>query len=160
MDVFTPDDFRYQYVWKSTQYQNNQFRFYVMACHDVHVNLSPREGEVYYEAVLGGWNNTMSVIRLANVHLQEHQGTGIVNCNEWRLFWISWTEATIRVGKGSELFKNTFLEWNDPSFAGINHLSFSCGYGSSGQWVFNEDRGLYSSLLICCIICRPYRSPN
>lgn len=145
--AFTPDDFRYQYVWKSTQNKNSQFRFLVLACHDVHINMSPREGEVYYEAVLGGWNNTMSVIRLANVHMQEYLETGIVHCNEFRQFWISWTEATIRVGKGTELFQSTFLEWNDSNFAGVNHLSFSCGYGSYGIWAFNENLGHCSSAL-------------
>lgn len=138
--VRTPDDFRYEYVWKTTDYKNNQFRFGVLACHDVHINLSPEKGKVYYEVVIGGWNNTQSVIRMGGAHMQEYQETGIVGCQQWRPFWISWTESTIRVGK-SDTFTNTFLEWHDQSFVGISHLSFSTGYGSEGFWAFNDDLG-------------------
>ena len=106
--AYTPDDFRYQYVWKSTQFKNNQFRFLVMACHDVHINLSPNEGAVYYEAVIGGWNNSMSVVRMANVHMQEYMETGIVHCNEFRQFWISWTEENDPSWKRNRTFPKHF----------------------------------------------------
>lgn len=145
--VGTPDDFRYEYVWKTAEFKNNQFRFDVLACHDVHINLSPEKGSVYYEVVIGGWNNTKSVIRMGGAHMHEYQETGIVGCQQWRQFWVSWTESTIRVGK-ADTFTNTFLEWHDQSFVGINHLSFSTGYGSEGFWAFNDDLGEYLRRLL------------
>ena len=54
------------------------------ACHDVHVNLSPNEGQVKYEIVLGGWSNTRSIIRTGGAELAEYLADDIVSCDEYR----------------------------------------------------------------------------
>jgi hypothetical protein len=61
----TPDDFKYQYMWKTTDYKNNHFRFFVQAKHDVHINLSPNYGTVYYEVSL----EFSIIFNSVNVHL-------------------------------------------------------------------------------------------
>ena len=141
LGVLTPDDFRYNYVWQTTTYKNNHFRFWVRACHDVHLNLSPVHGERFYEVVIGGWDNSMSVIRFGGSHRVEYRENGIVDCKEFREFWVSWDRGVIRVGKGNEIRRQEFMFWSVEDFGEINHLSMSAGYGSDALWVFNNDLG-------------------
>ena len=56
--VRTPDDFRYQFIWKSLEHKSQFITFGVFGCHDAHINLSPELGKVHYEIVIGGWDNT------------------------------------------------------------------------------------------------------
>src|SRR5207248_541679 len=105
MILFTPDDYRYQYYWKTTEYKNYHFYFRVRACNDVHVALASAMDHVQYqyEIVIGGWNNTQSVIRFRDkVHQVEYREVGIVSCTELRLFWINWEGGNVRVGKGGD----------------------------------------------------------
>jgi Farnesoic acid 0-methyl transferase len=85
--------------------------------------------------------NTKSAIRIGIVNMVEHFENGIVSENEFREFWISWFDGNIQCGKGGEIGQNSFMQWTDPEFVGINHLSVTAGYGSNGTWIFNDDLG-------------------
>lgn len=82
-----------------------------------------------------------SVIRYGGVELAEYMETGILGCSELRYYWITWSNANIRIGKGSELNQLTFLSYTDPVFVGINFISCSSGYGHDAVWVFNDNLG-------------------
>ena len=47
--------------------QHNSFAFRVKACSDAHVTLAPNIGidyyEIYYDIVISGWNNEITMIR-------------------------------------------------------------------------------------------------
>eukprot|EP00745_Piridium_sociabile_P001551 TRINITY_DN109608_c0_g1_i2.p1 TRINITY_DN109608_c0_g1~~TRINITY_DN109608_c0_g1_i2.p1 ORF type:complete len:154 (-),score=22.13 TRINITY_DN109608_c0_g1_i2:515-976(-) len=55
-----------------------------------------------YEVVIGGWNGTKSVIRSqkqSNEPLAElTHDESILDCNEFREFYLTWTEGNIEVG--------------------------------------------------------------
>lgn len=96
--------------------------FEVLACNDAHVllakyfkNTKPAES---YEVVFGCSSNTKVEIRdgagvsiqLLNYHtlnfvvqgvlLASYSESGLMNCAEYRAFWISWDGRKIRAGKG------------------------------------------------------------
>ena len=54
------------------------------------------------EVVLGAANNTLTLVRYLNRtdSLFEVPTPGILSCTEARHFWVSWHNATLRVGLG------------------------------------------------------------
>ena len=54
-------------------------------------------------------------------------------CNDFRWFWISWTQNVISFGLGNVTLTNTFVYFQDPDFTPIRHMSVaSSGYY---QWI-------------------------
>ena len=67
LEVVTPDEYMYETVWKSVK-NRDSFTFQVKACGDAHVILSNEIGQTdsdIFEFSIGGWNNTLSVLRSA-----------------------------------------------------------------------------------------------
>ena len=52
------------------------------------------------EVVLGAENNTKTLFRYRNNSLGEVATPSLLSCTEVRNFWISWHNATLRVGRG------------------------------------------------------------
>ncbi|XP_077862274.1 macrophage mannose receptor 1-like [Saccoglossus kowalevskii] len=108
-----------------------------MATNDAHVALSEDQNDAgaFYEIVIGGWDNTQSVIRRCAqcANLVEVSTPGILVANKWRGFWITWRDGIIKVGKEDE---NAFMEWTDPSPLPVNYAGYSTGRGSEGEFKF------------------------
>ena len=134
--------------------------FLVKAEKDVHVTLSTIKGNLdSYETVIGGWSNAKSAIRLCqqcDPPVMETQHIPL-NANFFQPFWVSWSGGDIRVGQGTELFKDEFLRLDDPNPKSINYVGISTGYGAAGTWIFSEGMLLWknhiwkiSALLALC----------
>jgi hypothetical protein len=93
------------------------------------------------EVLIGGSVNTKSAIRIGTVNMVEYFEDGIVSDTQFREFWISWTDGHIQCGKGGDIGSNLIMNWADPQFVGVSHLSVTSGYGSTALWVFNDDLG-------------------
>ncbi|KAI8489552.1 hypothetical protein Bbelb_327190 [Branchiostoma belcheri] len=111
----------------------------VMAGSNVHIALSSERAELSdtYEIVIGGWNNTKSVIRRAPPGEDKvtQPTAGILSASGCRGFWISWAEdGTIAAGRDGE--SSPFMQWQDPNPLGIGYFGYSTGNGSAGEFRF------------------------
>ncbi|XP_078612531.1 uncharacterized protein LOC144882551 isoform X1 [Branchiostoma floridae x Branchiostoma japonicum] len=133
-------DDQYRYRWNLTAIRDSSlFTFEVRASNDVHVALSSQNYNLddMYEIVIGGWNNTSSVIRRSKggTDLTGSPTPGILSSAESRGFWIAWTvDGTISVGKQGE--SQHFMQWTDPEPLQVVYAGYTTGWGSTGEWRF------------------------
>ena len=75
--------------------------------------------------------------------------SNLLDANNYKPFWISWEDNTIRVGRGYFYGQELLAEATDPNPRLITALGFSTGYQNSGQWQFDEDLGniLFTKML-------------
>ena len=141
MTILTPDDSTYNHGWVAV-HDIESMVFRVLTCADAHIALATNVGafDEAYEVIIGGFNNTMSSIRynkngqsMVNVTTK-----GVLSCFMPREFWISWRDGSINVGRGGEVFVNTFLSWRDLEPDEVNVMQVSSGNGNRAAWVFVE----------------------
>ena len=141
----TPNRYCYQLLLGGRLREGtNAVRFTVAASNDAHVGLSGVSASDHgekYELVLGGWGNTQSVIRSGK------QGKELVRADtpnllggsksEARPFWISWSDHHLRVGKGTAVGQDEFMQV--PLEHGLTtpfkYMLASTAFGSTGEWV-------------------------
>ncbi|KAG0575948.1 hypothetical protein KC19_5G042800 [Ceratodon purpureus] len=110
--------YTWAHYWKLPRMGQGVMSFAVEGNTDIHLAVSarPQTLKPMYEIVIGGWNNTQSVIR------RESGGrnlcvvqTGITN--DTSCFWVSIDDRTkiIQLGRGVPC-QNTFCRWMDPDF--------------------------------------------
>ena len=87
--------------------------------------------------VIGGWNNTKSVIRrckqCTNLATNRHNP---LNRAEFRDFQVSYVDGTIKVYYWDHP-SVLFMEYTDPNPLSIGMVGYSTGWGSTGEFVFN-----------------------
>lgn len=154
---FTPDDKTYRSLSTFTLppkasggYETLFFK--VRARNDAHIKLGCFRNniDIFYEIVLGGWENQVSVMRPRHNNDTANGNDGarlntpnILSGNEDRDFWVSTDGATntIRVGRGTDPTQGQFMSWaNPPSFpwTGSDRVplcfQLRTGWGSTGTW--------------------------
>ncbi|MBT4594966.1 hypothetical protein HOD08_03755, partial [bacterium] len=73
-----------------------------------------------YEVVIGGWDNTKTVIRVQSLDQSVKEFTNkefpeaMINPLEFQKYWISTNKGEIVVGKGDIAEENVVLRWQDP----------------------------------------------
>ena len=101
-----------------------------------------------HEVVIGGWQNTKSVIykdTVNNETVAEKDTLKILDCSEFRDFWIRWdTNGDIMVGQAA-LNTGEILRYTDPDPHPIHSVSISTGEGNLGQWRLDAGAGKYCS---------------
>ncbi|CAH1240852.1 EDIL3 [Branchiostoma lanceolatum] len=124
-----------RYRWDLPRLTGSRFMFEVEAKSDVRVALSSKKEVATYQVIIGGSDNTESVIRRSrqdNNHVTVST-PGIVSPTEYRTFWITWSsDGTIAVGRSGE--GQPFMEWRDPDPLPIVYAGFSTGSRNSDQW--------------------------
>lgn len=90
----------------------------IKGCRDAHIGLSKTEMDSInkrptYEIVIGGSNNTLTYIRQNN--LSKTLGAGVIICNKYLPFWVTWDNDVISFGLGHELYRSTSFSWSDPN---------------------------------------------
>ena len=90
--------------------------------------------------LLGGWSNTRSVIR--TVKQQDPPVASVqntpVDCNEFKPFWIRWTDGVYEVGYGLMVGTDPFMLYNSQSPPMVNAVAISTGFGATGTWLFRK----------------------
>lgn len=87
----------------------------------------------------------------AHMDTERHQ-VHPVDCNKYLPFWISWTNNVIKVGKGIDVGKQTFLTWNDTAPHAVNYVAFATGWGATGKW--KVTRGILLKLCLFVYLLR------
>lgn len=117
-------------------------RFRARANNDVHIAFTSQNNVTSvtaYDIVIGGWGNTRSTLRTGV------EGTECVHTNHNPLsqtffdeFWVSWTGSYVRVGTGTSVGSSYFLSCYQPSMYSVNFIWIRTGWGSSGEWRFEN----------------------
>lgn len=112
----------------------------VRAPNDAHIALTggPNETHPIIEAIIGGWQNTKSVIRKnkSEVNKVECDTPDILSLAEYRVFWIRVTEAAVKIGRAGEAVP--FLSWQDPEPFVVQSIGVCTGGGASGNWIIGK----------------------
>ena len=119
--------------------------FSVRAANDAHVGLfvapqddQPGDGQEMYEIVIGGWANTQSVIRAApqGDNLVTVATPSILDPNEWRQFWVTFSEGTIILGSGliPGASGTEVMRYTDPSPKPVTYVGVGTGFNSGGSF--------------------------
>ncbi|XP_013397767.1 MAM and LDL-receptor class A domain-containing protein 1-like [Lingula anatina] len=139
----TPNTFGYRNVFLDLSGVTS-VSFKLKACSDGHIQLQPTKSspeQMNYEAVIGGWSNTQSVIRDSkNGHVVTTKSK-VLECGALKPFWISWDGGHIRVGQGLATGQGIFLDYINPTKFVVGGLAVSTGYGADGYWEINDPTG-------------------
>lgn len=116
------------YAWEHTEMLtipgSSAVVFDAKATNDIHVCFAETASDrsPLYEVVIGGWNNTQTVIRKGRQN--PHQGHARVNvkqnpqavvaANHWATYWVSVNKGLVLVGRGEIVGQNITLKWQDP----------------------------------------------
>jgi hypothetical protein len=120
----------------------------VQACRDAHIALSELFNNVLtrtYEIIIGGNNNANSFIRdfVTSNEGQRVSTPGIMDCYNYKAFWVSWADFRITVGQGAVVGKSPFLDWVDPEQRVFQGLTISTWYDAPGYWDLSFLEGNY-----------------
>jgi len=137
IQVNTPDILKYKFLPVSGEV----FTFKVRSPNDAYLALSPgtQQGQPIYEIFIGGWKNTKSVIRQNdnNLDVAEVCTPGILNADEFRGFWVRWSDNVISVGHEGET--KAFLSYDAGLLFLVNYVGIRTGWGASGTWLINKN---------------------
>ena len=146
--VTTGDTSTYDSVFFKELAEDKAIVFAVRGKSDAHVGFfSEKKSCVYnctnemYEIVIGGWNNTKSVIRKGSQGSakDERVTQSILSPNEDRPFWADAKNGFVRLGKGKIIGSDIVIKWQDNQSLDPNYVGFMTGFGSTGIWKFSED---------------------
>ena len=62
----------------------------------------------------------------------------ILNCEQFRPFWVSWKHGKFGLGQGSIKEHDVILEVQDPDFVPVYRLVVTFTSEQKGEWIFNE----------------------
>ncbi|XP_067001273.2 uncharacterized protein [Anabrus simplex] len=121
-----------QYVYKPIP--RGALEIDVRSPSNAHISLTTasQETEPMYELILGGWENTASVIRYNRQKPDKvRQDTpGLLSNDEFRRFIIEWNNGHISVKRNGAIL----VEWQDPTPIGVSHFGVRTAWGAQGQW--------------------------
>jgi hypothetical protein len=118
---------------------NNSFELNVKASNDIHIKITNLETE--YEIVLGGWNNTMSVIRQNDKEIFHLIQDNVADDKNTNNFKVVINNNQLNILKNDELL--IYLKIQD-NFE-IKNVYFKTGHLSIGHLTYDttQDKGFY-----------------
>ncbi|CRL00419.1 CLUMA_CG013685, isoform A [Clunio marinus] len=126
------------YTWLPAGPEGIVFR--VRAANDAHIALTSSEGlsNPMIEVFIGGWANSKSVIRKDQTKpdVFETPTPMVLDANEFRGFWIRWSNNYITVGRENEAAP--FMSYSNPDSYPINYVGIRTRRGASGSWIIEE----------------------
>lgn len=142
--IITPDSAEYRYF----PITKTRIKLNIQAAHDARISLrSHLAGDSnVYEIIIGGWGNTMSVIRRSNQehNVAEAETRNILNAQYMCNIWIQWScDGTLNVG---HQHGHVFLSYKDKNPFVINYIGVSTAFGATGEFLIEESP--YTSTVI------------
>jgi len=129
------DDHKYTKITPIVE--NNSFELNIKASNDIHIKIGNKNIE--YEIVLGGWNNTRSVIREINDNGNEIfslMRNYIADDKNYNSYKVKIINDVLCVFKNNELLMNVNIQSNFE----INEVFFKTGYNSVGHLTYNSNK--------------------
>jgi hypothetical protein len=143
--VLTPAKCDYQCLPEVPVSTKTSVSFRVRAKSSAHVALSSVYGdtrESTYEVSIGTERNSVSLIRNGGEGemVARTPSWGILDGEEFRVFWVSWEKNTVALGTGSNPGEDEILRWKVSPEARhtVNCISVSTDTESAGEWEFVE----------------------
>ncbi|XP_043527655.1 uncharacterized protein LOC122538002 [Frieseomelitta varia] len=142
--IVTPDSTEYRYF----PITRSNIRLSVQAAHDARISLRTHLGgdSNIYEIIIGGWRNTISMIKRNN----QEQGVtatetrNILNDQHMCNIWIQWyCDGTLQVGYQSGV---VFLSYKDKNPFVINYIGVGTVWGATGEFLIEESP--YTSVVV------------
>ncbi|XP_054751982.2 C3 and PZP-like alpha-2-macroglobulin domain-containing protein 8 isoform X1 [Lytechinus pictus] len=136
--ISTPNYDEYQFVHPPEEMDS--FSFLCKATSNAKIALSRAQTDfIDYEIILGGLENSQSWISKGRggERLQMTMTPNIVSWEEFRAFWISWTDGQIQIGYGeTKSNASVILTLDDPSAIDmtVQYIGFATGTGSLGEF--------------------------
>lgn len=127
------------YILVTPQIVDNSFELYVKASNDIHIKITNNITE--YEIVLGGWNNTKSVIRENNCEIISLHQNHIANGTYSNKFKVNIVNNIIYIYKNTELLIQQQIIDNFD----IKEIYFKTGHGAVGEikYEITQNNGFY-----------------
>lgn len=120
-----------EYTQIFTSLVDNEFSLIVNATNDVHIKIKDRTLNIFYEIVLGGWNDTKSVVRKNDVEVCSFLKKGLVKNIELNIT-VSIKNNFLGIYKNGNIIFNYEL---DEPFK-IDEIYVKTGYGSAGNFSY------------------------
>ncbi len=102
--------FQPEFQWLSVV-DFSSFVFRVQACQNVELRLAETIGSSDIQITIGA-QNAISYITYGE-HVIREDTPNILNCDEYRTFYVRWTGSTIGVGTGSGIYYNQIIAYSD-----------------------------------------------
>ncbi|CAH1794243.1 unnamed protein product [Owenia fusiformis] len=144
--VYTPTQFKYRLIKEFFEDQNDRptsIIFSVKACKNAMIALSryPTSTNIDTTDIVIGADNRDCKMRTrkptSKLIRKEAQVKDILNCHQWRWFWLSWNDGNIRFGSGREVGENVVLEWSPVEGEKHDVISiWSSTQFTEGEWHF------------------------
>ena len=118
---------------------NNSFELNIKASNDIHIKIT--NDEIEYEIVLGGWNNTISVIRENNKQIFYIEKNNVADENIENIFKVMINDNILYVIKNNEILISQKIKYNFD----IKKIYFKTGHGAIGELNYNTtiNKGFY-----------------
>jgi len=133
------------YISITPELSNNCFELSVRASNDIHIKLTnkPQLPGTVYEIVLGGWNNTKSVIRKDGIEVLSLQKNGVADGNNYNnfKFVIDENENTLDVIKNDKMLMSQEIQ----NGFKLNSICFKTGHDCVGDLNYRatQNKGFY-----------------
>lgn len=142
--IITPDSSEYRYF----PITKSRLRLSVQTAHDARISLRTHLGgdSNVYEIIIGGWGNTMSVIRRNNEdhNVAEAETRNILGAQHMCNIWIQWfCDGTLNIGRQNG---EVFLSYKDRNPFVINYIGVSTAWGATGEFLIEDSP--YTSAVI------------
>lgn len=144
--IETGDDYNYHTILNLDLSSKSMIEFSVMAKNDAHVLLTMGAGGVF-EIVIGGWNNSRSMIRRSKqgAGVVEYSGV-VISDSEFKTFVLDWNNAgVLKLYSKSGTEPLTLLMETPPQpepVLDIKSMAVSTGWGSTGKWKVQSHRAV------------------
>ena len=73
---------------------------------------------------------------------------GVLDCNNYRPFWLTWEGGKIRFGRGLEVDIDMILSYDEPCPFAIHNIELSADQGVTVEWKIYPSGNIYELLII------------
>lgn len=128
----------YNDTWYALEASVTKISVRVRACHSARLSLAQTlhdQSSNAYEVVIGGYDNTLSLIRkqVGGDIEASSETPGILSCDRMREFYISWEDGIVSLSSDKDL-AHSLVAWHDDNPHSVHFLSVSTGWGATGEW--------------------------
>ena len=98
-----------------------------------------------YEFRIGGLMNKLTSLSLAKQQsdMRTNASTlGILSCEQYRQFWITWGSNNFQLGQGN-LYDNKIIDFDDNSPYYVTGIGLGTSDGNEANWEFEQKDGMF-----------------